>query len=885
MNLEAVYLYKDAIEGKKIESKDKDKTKLYSATIPYSLETIRMDEMFKNVFYMDNKKQYTNAIINITFDKNYKVWDNKQNKRITIANKKKIRTYLYDNGIVINDIKYVFYKRGAGKAKNGYVFFIQEHMRNKLLNRSRLDLTFEENEELDLTSLLAYESLVTSGLDDLIELNPNTEILLIDDIYGEKFKVKASVTREISGEIITKEESIEISNCLTDGQGLMDVSLFEKYNKGDKGFMLLRSDMFKCCAFNTRIADWFEYNNITEISDMFGNTYQAKDVKLITTPNSLKFLKFSYKIGDGSKKNGYNYWKANINNVFGVVKYDSEGNYGDYNRMTYQLLNSIPNLTYDELMSITKDEREYVDLLKNDDLVFKNYILANPESVAAFNKSVDEDSIESYDTVDLMNCLTMRNSDIMLTQKFKKLKANLISNYISNLKMGKFRIKNTKYVTIVSNPYEMLLAAIGKYENKSIMSGREVYCEYYEDNQEFCVTRNPHINAGNVMYGLNKDHEEYKWFHLTDNIGVVNFFDNDMPNRLQGCDTDSDTVMLIPNKILIEKAKYCEDNFSTPINMVEGEKKPRKYNTKELKKLDVLLSENYIGRIINMSQIINSYMNEASIKREPKNVIERLYHISSKLSSLSQIEIDKSKKIFDNVHMNKELKKITRTPGIRLKEELDKFDNMVDKMIVPKFFEFISESNDYRVFEKFDTSMDILQDVLIFKGGKRQKNVSFGELLVAPKDMGNFNYNQVAALHGIISKYGNTLSGLMTDNCKLREDAKANIRRSAKANAIIKLQGYKINQATVLNILRRSFKVTEDKFGFSKHAIATLNLLFEYNKVAVIGCFKEKSSKEDEILVKLATCNRDYLGQIYDIFGDNYGVFTLNEVKSKDFFK
>ena len=51
-------------------------------------------------------------------------------------------------------------------------------------------------------------------------------------------------------------------------------------------------------------------------------------------------------------------------------------------------------------------------------------------------------------------------------------------------------------------------AIIGKYNNKSIMQGREIYCKYYKDGQDFCAIRNPHINSGNVMYTTNKYHKE-----------------------------------------------------------------------------------------------------------------------------------------------------------------------------------------------------------------------------------------------------------------------------------------------------------------------------------------------------------------------------------------
>jgi len=62
MNLEACYIYKDIIEDKKITYKNRDLIKLFSATIPYSLEIIRINDMFSDVFYAVHNKQYTKKI-------------------------------------------------------------------------------------------------------------------------------------------------------------------------------------------------------------------------------------------------------------------------------------------------------------------------------------------------------------------------------------------------------------------------------------------------------------------------------------------------------------------------------------------------------------------------------------------------------------------------------------------------------------------------------------------------------------------------------------------------------------------------------------------------------------------------------------------------------
>jgi len=904
MNLEACYIYKDILDEKKLTYKGRDLAKLFSATIPYSLETIRMDKMFPDTFYLVNKKKYTKAIINVTFDRNYSIWDDEvlwqdkegeiqQGKRKNIANKKKIRKYLYTNGFVMDNKKYIFYKRGAGKAKNGFALFIQEDMKEKLLNRSRLGLKFIEDEELDYTSLLAYESLISSGLEDIIELDPKTEILLIDDISGLKFESLASVTREEKKIVTTKNETLTLQNCLTDGQGLLDESVFESYKKEDKGFMLLRSDMFKCCAFNTKLQKWFKHNQIKIIKDMFGNKYEADKIKLVTTPNSLKFLKFSYKLTDSQlledfnklskeeksnvNKQCYDYWQDNIDNVFGVVKYDKIGNFGNYNRTTYQLLNSIPNLTYCNLIEITKLEREYVMLLKNDEAVFRNYLCADVELNLKFEKSLEEYDMSRYETIDLMNALILVNSDIQYTKKFKKMKSDLIANYIKHLKEGKIRLKDTKYVTLVSNPYEMLLSIVGKYDNSSIMKGREVYCKYYEDGQEFCATRNPHINSGNVMYTKNKYHEEYDtWFNFTDNICAINFFDNDAPDRLQGCDTDSDTLLLIPTNILSDKAKYCEENFPTPINRIVGSSKPRKHNMAELQKLDVILSDNYIGRIVNMSQIINSYLNDAISKGESKDITDELYHASSRLSSMSQIEIDKSKKVFDNISMNKELGKIRQIEYIRYIEEKDSHDpnKMARKMVVPNFFNMISNSNEYRIFERFNTPLDILQDVLVFdKKPKGDKDKEFNDLLVANSRYveGVCKKRQFEGIYNIISTCGKRINGLRSKNCLLNDEAKKTVKRKSQKDAIEKLKKLSINNATILGYLKLTFN--EQNEDYNKYSMLTLNLLFMAKKAEVLNCFISKNINEDDLLIKIKEKSD------YNFFGNNFQKVKRKEIK------
>lgn len=902
MNIDGAYIVKETLNeeealkgvltlsgGGKFKTKGRDLKKLFSATTPYSLESMRIYDLcekhdIKDAFYEVNGKQYTAVIVNLTFDNDWFKFVEEQfvndktgevitkNVRKKIMTKKKIRKYLNASGFKIDGKEYVFYKRGAAKAKNGYAFFIRKEIKDELIKRSRLGLDFLENEEVDLTSLLAYESLISSGLVSTINLDPLKNVFIMDDIDGAKFNSLASVTREIDGELITDNEEIELQNCLTDGQGLLDESVFEFYDKSDKGFMLLRSDMFKCCAFNTKLQDWFKYNGVEKLNDMFGREYDVKDIKLVMTPNSLKFLKFAYKFG-GDKTKCYEHWLNNIDSTFGVVKYDKEGNYGNYNRTTYQLLNSIPNLTKEELNEIAKDEKEFVMLLKNDDAVFRNYIGQDAITSLKLEKALesDDEDLTMLETTELYSALLLVNSRVIYSKEFKKIRSDLINNYVKTLKHGKIRVKDAKYCTLVSNPYEMLLGVIGKYNGVSIMNGREVYCPYYQDGQEFCVSRNPHIDAGNVMYAKNVYHEDYKWFNLTDNIVAINFFDADTPDRLQGCDTDSDTAILIPNEILVSKAKYCEENFATPINRVKGSSLPRKYNDDEITKLDITLSNNYIGKIVNMSQILNSYMNDMIMSKNPdEDMINVLYQATSKLSSMSQIEIDKSKKVFDNVSMSKELKKMRDLPCIKKVECYDDVKDMkYNKMVVPKFFEFIAPS-EFKINEKFNTPLDNLQSVFSFRGANRKsddKNIELSSLLIKQKDCDGVkpNDNSVNAVFKIVSEGGNKLIGLRNKSCKLNEKAKHTISVQTKRDIIVKLKQLNPSQATIHRIIKLATSSNnKDVPPFSKYKSLTLNSLFNAYRKDFLKCFNSYDMKSDEVLVQISE------GFDVNIFGNKF---------------
>lgn len=99
--------------------------------------------------------------------------------------------------------------------------------------------------------------------------------------------------------------------------------------------ILLRNRFFKSCCFNSNIQMWFADHGIESVEQLHGFTFakNVADIKMITTPNSIKYVKF------GSVEQ----WLDNLNPIFGVVKYEKPTHFFDGRLVQahYQLINTL----------------------------------------------------------------------------------------------------------------------------------------------------------------------------------------------------------------------------------------------------------------------------------------------------------------------------------------------------------------------------------------------------------------------------------------------------------------------------------------------------------------------------------------------------------------
>lgn len=665
----------------------------------------------------------------------------KQYKKVkepkTLKTNAALRKELYKHGFVCDGTKYCRMKRSSGSARVGKCLFINEVLFQPLLKFSSGAITLKEGQEVDLAAYESYISLPSSSIIDTLPISAEN-ILLIDD-YESVFREEVIETHIENKQLTTSEKNCEISNSIWDGQSLIDISLMGDYAR--YGMVLLRNLMFKSCCFNCNIQQWFKDNNITDISQLNGKTRakRIEDIKLITTPNSIKYLKFD------TLEN----WFDHLYPRFGVVKHDKKTPFfgGRLVQTHYQLINTL-QLSKEEVREFLQDSLDFAQFLRNNPAVVRYYI-----------KYPDIDELEPMakpmtNRNDVVYHLMCINNDFTNTKYYQEFLHDLLASYYKNLKNGHVYV-NGNYSTLLGNPIEMLQQSIGIFHGASQIGIGNIHNTRFEYGKTLLGSRSPHVTMGNILLATNTENQLIdSYFNLTDEIVCINSIGENILQRLSGADFDSDTMLLTDNEILIRAAKRNYHIFKTPTSFVTAKKVKRYYTPEEQSDLDIKTSVNKIGEIINLSQELNSLLWDKMYHGSSYDDIKELYYDICQLDVMSGIEIDKAKKEFD-IDNGKELNKIRE----KYKKELsDEFN----KKKMPHFFAHISRQKGYyspekKNYCKYNTSMDYLHTIVNgFKIKNPYKKDWLPFVSILNKQLfrtSGVNQKQINKIYSILRKY------------------------------------------------------------------------------------------------------------------------------------
>lgn len=626
----------------------------------------------------------------------------------TCNNVADIRSDIYENGFVCEGIKYVRFKRSSGSSRVGKCLFINERLYDIMHEWEMCGIQVDEGQDIDLAALEPYIALTLSSIIDTIEIKPEN-ILVVDD-YKSVFHERAIATRLVDGRLVSQPEDVEISNSIWDGQSLMDRSLFGEYS--NKGMLLLRARFFKSCCFNANIQQWFADHGIKKVSQLNGYTRARKieDVKLITTPSSIKYLKFGT----------LDHWLDTLETTFGVVKYEKKTHFFD-GRMVqthYQLINTL-QMTYEEVEQFIKPSLDYARMIKTDPAVLRHQISYQYQSPddTFYTKAVTSKN-------DIIYRLLGMNDRFANTKMYRNFCNDLIKSFIKNLRCGHVLVRGN-YSTLCGNPIEMLKMSIGQFDGSSIIERDTVHCEMFESGKELLGSRSPHVTIGNILVTRNVIRPEIaRYMNPTNEIVYVNSIQENLLERLSGADFDSDTMLLTDNEILVTAAKRNYDNFPVPTKLVESAKRNRRYTNREKADLDIKTSVNKIGEIINLSQELNSILWDRINKGASIDDVMELYCDISQLDVMSNLEIDSAKR--ENPANNtRELQLLKKKYDVRDKK---------NRHVRPLFFKYIDGykgyRDDYHVYVEQDDEFQKLFKTDKYKDAQTIKKESANNIVI-----------------------------------------------------------------------------------------------------------------------------------------------------------
>lgn len=654
--------------------------------------------------------------------------------------KEEIREEFYENGVDVEyitrdkegnikrsqTISYKMLYRSSAKAKIGQVMFI-----NKKLYKKAYDwLTMGIGNKMPLNDakiveMSAYAPLTTSTIvgemyipvEDILILKDQDsffktmakvvkaedyykEVKVIDEEKTELNKQKAiekgkflangdpnynksyKKVKKLFKKCIVEDEEIEVKNTLWDGMAIIESSYLPEWING---MALLRNHFFKTCGFRGHLQlffqDWcndhgFDYDTY-EIKDMFGISHRLKDIKVITTDNSIKWKKFMEFMGN-TPEEAYQYWCGRINadgSYFGIVKTDHPSKLGDVQQMSYQMINTLP-CSKNDIRDLASTSIKYVELLKKDNDEFEKFLRDNSTEVNHYEMMAD---------------LYVHNRDFANSTWFRYEKTQIIKAYVNRLRKGKITI-NADNLTICGNPYALLLYSVGEnWRNDPTLNYEEgviqCYTTRFNNGEYLCGIRNPHNSPNNICYLHNTYSEKMKkYFCFSDNIIAVNCIMSDIQDRANGCDFDSDFFFVTNHKTMVESAKICYEKYPTIVNSLNESGITYKNTMLAYAEMDNKFAKSRlgIGESSNLAQLAMTYY--------WTNPSKDLYDNFVILSVLAQVIIDGCKREYE-VDGIEEIKRIKKLECMERFKEIEDKNGKIRKIKCdfPEFMKYTRE--------------------------------------------------------------------------------------------------------------------------------------------------------------------------------------------------
>lgn len=790
-------------------------------TRSYEDEVANFDKIIKNI-QKDEKLSDEQKLLDIQKIEFLKERAAQNKDKYKKMSHQEIRTIFYTQGVDINyqthnkkgevikeeKIHYKMLYRTPGKAKKGSCMFINETLYNKAREFLYMGIQLPIDNS-PIVEMGAYSSLITSSIVGRVKIAPE-EILVLQDVDAFfQTNVVSVETDENKHCKAVPVENYRVKNTLFDGQALIDTSIFPEWGEG---YILLRHHLCKMAAFHANIQTFMqehfgdEYETAT-VKDMFGRDVRVKDIKLITTDNAMKWLKFDV---------SYEYWsdwvRAN-NCMFGIVKTAHQSKLGEVQRMSYQMINA---LDMEIMPQVAQCSMDYIEQLKTNDDVFLNYL---------------RDNTNFSNDYEVLVALVEQNRDFLRSEYFRDRKKNIIQAYVINFKNGKI-IQNADNLVIIGSPYAMLLHSVGidactdttfSVEQGSI----QCWTERFEDGEYLAEFRSPFNSKNNMGYLHNMHHDYFdKYFNFGKQIIAVNMIGTDFQDRNNGADQDSDSLYVTNQSSIVQYAKHCYENYPTIVNNIPKEKNSYSLSLENYARIDnnLAAAQLAIGESSNLAQVCLTYTYNFEDQKYKDYVCI--------LSVLAQVAIDNAKRRFD-IDLTEEI--------TRIKKDMNIKENGY-----PAFWGIIRRDfNKKRINKKLVCPMNYIFDIEVGKYRSNATTLPMSEFFI--KHNVDLDRRKSKKVEELIQKYSLMLYETNTDDEE--DDSNYLLLRTDFDELIADIQQIYISKnylGMMSWLINRAFSIGAGVRRNSESIISTINtnkslllkVLYNVNKDVFLQCFQ-----------------------------------------------
>lgn len=658
------------------------------------------------------------------------------------------------------------------------------------------------------------------------------EINSDDYIYKDK-KVLGKECRVI------RSDKGKVMNVLWDGMGLIDESIFPA-DKEMNGFIYCRSHFFKSCLFRGNVVQFLkdyykeDYDTAT-VTDMFGNKVKIKDIRAIITDKSIKWIKFAHLMGE-TEKDAYKYYKKVMkkhNEEFAIVKTAHASKWGDLQRSSYQINNSLPCTNKETLKKIAHTSVDYCNNLKTSHEKLMEHLGIIAQSYGAEKVWIELDKI---------------NSDFKNTQYFKSRKNTLISKFKNErLMLGKLLYTGDN-LTACGNPLALLKNVVKKdgwkEENCFQVSKDyiECYTEKFSEGEILAGFRSPHNSPNNILSFRNVCPAELiKYFpNLGKNVIVVNGIGTDIQARANGQDYDTDAFFVTNQKEITELAQQSYKEYPTIINEIPPTTESKQTYNKDAESYanmdnSISSAQFAIGRSSNIAQLALSYYYDLKAREEgSEEELRDLEDIFIICSVLAQVAIDSAKRTFD-IDVNSELKRLD-TEGLGDLKEKKKYPGFyADNQNKLKDYKIEETEIDDYILCPMQIFFNILDEDIVDLRKIKSSNTPTYDLSVLFKEQKS-KYRDSKQYKKIVS-YIKEYDEEVRKEDKYSEGYSGNIQMKFE-DCMKKIRKLNINEYTMSSLIKYAF-INSD--GLCDRM---LTILFDYNKERFSNCFINDAKNE-----------------------------------------